>query len=129
LESAHATADSGALAKVGLAKAAKAAKAMHDGVDHGAGGTPVRVGPHGDEEIQWRGGLAHHRNRSVVEVFALGQADVTEGWGDALHYLRAGLSYEYALTSALALQIESDVPVTVKRRSEVQAGLSVRAAW
>jgi hypothetical protein len=64
------------------------AKVAHNGVDHGAAnGAPVYVNPHGDREIQWRFGVTRLLGPSMVEAFALGQMDVSNGVSH--HPLRA----------------------------------------
>jgi hypothetical protein len=107
---------------------AKTAKSAHSGVDHGDGGG-VLVNPHGDRELQWRAGLARLFGRSTAEAFALGQTDVSDGAAHAVHYVRAGASFEYTLTRALGLQILAHAPVTSARRSDAEIGAGIRLGW
>jgi hypothetical protein len=113
----------------GGAHVASLAKRSHNGVDHGAPEeTPVFVNPHGDREIHGRAGLGWRLNEGwTLEGFGLGQADVSEP--DPVYYARLGVSAEWVLTSALALQALADAPVTAARRSEAALGVDMKIVW
>jgi hypothetical protein len=109
------------------------AKSAHNGVDHGAGqAAPLFVNPHGDREVHWRAAVGLRLGeRWTFEDFLLGQADITkpDENPETVHYVRNGISAEWAVTHAVALQMAADAPVTSARRSEAALGIDVKVAW
>jgi len=105
------------------------AKVAHEGHEHAAAAAePVLVNPHGDREIHWRAGVgARPLEDWTFEAFGLGQADRTVP--ATAYYARAGVSAEWAATSAVSLQGVFDAPVTAARRSEWAAGVDVKVVW
>jgi hypothetical protein len=126
--------DMGASARVAPRSpgSSKLAKASHNGVDHGVSRNPVYVNPHGDREIHWRAALGLRLwDRWTFEDFFLGQADLTKPDENpkTVHYVRNGVSAEWAVTPSVALQAVADAPVTSARRSEAALGIDVKVAW